>query len=334
MNPSYGRSSLAGDAPERRERVLEALVEAGEAGVSGETLAGRLGCSRAAVHRHVEALRRAGIAVEGAHGGYRLAADVDPVVPIRVAERLDGPISGPVEWLADTGSTNDDVTARARAGAPEGLVIGADHQGAGRGRRGRVWVAAPHDAVLMSVLLRPRVAPVDAGLLPIVAAVGVAEGLGEAARIVWPNDILIDRRKVSGILCEMSADQEHVAWAVVGIGINVRGAPVLGDARWRAGSLAEAGLTGSRTDVIASVLTSLGRRYREWLDEGPQGILAAFAARDALRGLRLVVASGDSFIAGAYEGLDELGRLRIREGDRVRALAAGEVARVEEISAG
>lgn len=328
----HGRDAVSDDVAARRERVLEALVDAGAAGVSGEALAADLGCSRAAVHRHVEALRRAGIGVEGTHGGYRIAADADPVLAGRITAGLEGPIAGPVEWVADTGSTNDDLIARARAGAPEGLVIGADHQGAGRGRRGRAWVAAPGDAVLMSVLLRPPVAPVDAGLLPIVAAVGVAEGVGGDARIVWPNDILIGDRKVSGILCEMSADQERVGWAVVGIGINVRGAPVLGDARWSAGSLAEAGLEAPRTAIVAAVLSALNRRYREWIADGPEGILAGFAARDALEGRRLVIASGDDYIAGAHAGLDELGRLRVDTDDGVRALAAGEVARVEEIA--
>lgn len=323
---------MTADAAARRERVLEALVDAGGDGLSGEALAASLGCSRAAVHRHVESLRRAGVEVEGTHGGYRLGAGQDPVLPDRVTATLEPPLAGPVEWLASTGSTNDDVIARAREGAPEGLVIGADHQGAGRGRRGREWTAAPGDAVLMSVLLRPRVAPVDAGLLPIVTAVGVAEGLGAGARIVWPNDILIDHHKVCGILCEMSADQERVGWAVAGIGINVRGAPALADARWRAGSLAAAGAGAPRGEVVSAVLAALGRRYAEWTAGGATGILAAFERRDALRGHRLVVASGDEYIAGRYAGLDELGRLRIDTGDGVRALAAGEVARVEEIA--
>lgn len=325
----------AAAAAERRERVLESLVDAGPAGVSGEALAARLGCSRAAVHRHVESLRRAGIPVDGTHGGYRLGAGADPVLAARITAGLDGPVAGPVEWLATTGSTNDDVIARARAGAAEGLVIGTDHQGAGRGRRGRAWVAEPGDAVLMSILLRPRIAPVDAGLLPIVAAVGVAEGLDASAQIVWPNDILIAGRKVAGILCEMSADQEQVGWAVVGVGINVRGAPALADARWSAGALADtAGAAPRRSAIVSGVLAALGRRYAEWVTDGPGGILAAFAGRDALRGRRLVVASGDAYVAGPYEGLDELGRLRIRDGEHVRHLAAGEVARVEEIGPG
>src|SRR5436189_240411 len=83
--------------------------------------------------------------------------------PARVAPPPPPALAGPVVWQAETGSTNDEAAARARAGAPEGLVVGADHQTAGRGRRGRTWVARPGDALLVSVLLRPPVAPVDAG---------------------------------------------------------------------------------------------------------------------------------------------------------------------------
>ncbi len=231
--------SAAADA--RREEVLAALVQAGPAGVSGEAVAALLGCSRAAVHRHVEALRRGGLGVAGGQDGYRLDPEADPVVPALVAPRLSPPLAGPVTWHAETGSTNDDLTALARDGAPEGTVVGADRQSAGRGRRGRSWLAAGGHALLVSVLLRPGVAPVDAGLLPVVVAVGAAEALGPDARIVWPNDILIGGRKVAGILCEMSADQEHVAWAVAGIGVNVRSAPDLDDARWSPGALADLG---------------------------------------------------------------------------------------------
>lgn len=328
------RASAGDGAALRRESVLAALAEAGAAGVSGEALAERLGCSRAAVHRHVEAIRRGGTPVDGLPGGYRLGAGADPVVPALVAPRLTGPLGGPLEWLATTGSTNDDVLARAREGAPEGLVIGADHQGSGRGRRGRSWVSEPGDALLMSALLRPRVAPVDAGLLPIVAAVGVARAIGPDARIVWPNDILLDGRKVAGILCEMSADQEQVAWAVVGVGVNVRGAPALGDARWSAGALASAGDTRRRPDVLVDLLAALGAAYRDWLERGPAGTLAEFARRDALEGRGVTVLAGERRIEGTCAGLDELARLRVRGPAGEEVLGAGEVTRVEGIGPG
>jgi BirA family transcriptional regulator, biotin operon repressor / biotin---[acetyl-CoA-carboxylase] ligase len=308
--------------------VLAALVEAGPGGVSGEALAGELGCSRAAVHRHVAGLRREGLAVDGGPRGYRLGPGADPVVPRLVAPLLAPPLAGPVVWLAETGSTNDEAIARARAGAPEGLVVGADRQTAGRGRRGRAWLAAPGHGLLVSALVRPGSAPVDAGLLPIVAAVGTAEALGPDARIVWPNDVLVGGRKVAGILCEMSADQERVEWGVVGIGVNVRSAPDLDDARWDPGALSDLGDPPPRADLLVALLGALGARYEQWLREGPGPLLAAFATCDALAGRAVVVELGGERVAGECAGTDALGRLRVETADGERALGAGEVVRV------
>ena len=308
--------------------MLAALVGAGQAGVSWEALAARLGCSRAAIHRHVEALRREGLGVEGGHEGYRLAEDADPVVPLLVEPRLVPPIAGPVVWLAETGSTNDEAIERARAGAPEGLVVGADRQRSGRGRRGRSWLAARAHALLVSVLLRPGVAPVDAGLLPIVAAVGTARALGPDARIVWPNDVLLGGRKVAGILCEMSADQERVAWAVAGVGVNVRSAPALDDARWEPGALSDRGDPPARADLLVDLLAALGRAYADWVAGGAAAVLDAYAERDALAGRLVTVSLGDEQVSGLCAGTDPLGRLRVRAPGGERLLGAGEVVRV------
>lgn len=319
---------MSPDAAERRERVLAALVTAGPAGVSGEVLAEQLSCSRAAVHRHVEALRRDGLQVASAHDGYRLAEGADPVVPMLVTPRLAPPLAGPVTWHHETGSTNDELILLARDGAPEGTVIGADLQSAGRGRRGRSWLAAQGHALLVSVLLRPDVPPVDAGLLPIVVAVGVADALGEDATIVWPNDILLGGRKTAGILCEMSADQDRVAWAVAGVGVNVRSAPDLDDARWTPGALSDRGDPPARADLLVDLLGHLGRRYAEWVGDGPAGILASFAARDALAGRQVTVSLPGEEVVGSCEGTDDLGRLRVRTEVGERLLGAGEVVRV------
>ena len=236
---------------------------------------------------------------------------------------------GRVVWLTRTGSTNDEAVARARAGAPEGLVVGAELQTAGRGRRGRSWEAAPGDALLVSALLRPPIAPVDAGLLPIVVAVATAEAVGGGATIAWPNDVFRGERKVAGILCEMSADQERVAWAVAGIGINVRSAPRLEGARWPPGALADDGPAPARADLLVDLLAALGRRYREWVEAGPAPVLEAYAARDRLVGRGVTVALGDRAVAGTAAGIDPLGRLVLRTAAGATALSAGEVVRLE-----
>ncbi len=323
---------MSTDADERREQVLEALVSAGDDGISGQAIADQLGCSRAAIHRHVETLRRQGVAIDGVHEGYRISRHADPIVARLVEAQLTPPIAGPVRWSPATDSTNDDAAARARAGAPQGLVIGTDFQAGGRGRRGREWRSEPGDAVLCSVVLRPPVPAADVGVLPIVAAVSVAEALGDGAGIVWPNDIVIGGRKVCGILCELAADEAGVAWVVVGIGINVRGVPQLGDGRWQAGALGDAGTPPPRAQVLVAVLTNLSRRYAEWLADGPAATLAAFAERDLLQGSGITIQIGDRETSGTAGGLDEQGRLRVMTAAGEVVAGAGEVTRVERES--
>ncbi len=319
---------MTDDTHRRREQVLAAIVSAGAQGISGQAIANALDCSRAAVHRHVDALRRAGTAIDGVHEGYVIARSADPIVPQLVSDDLIAPLLGPVTWSARTGSTNDDVAAVARAGAPEGVVIGADHQVTGRGRRGRAWQTAATDALTFSVLLRPSVAPVEAGLLPLVVAVAVAEAIGPAARIVWPNDIVVDGRKLCGILCESSLDESGIAWAVAGIGINVHGAPELTDARWVAGFVDEVRPV-TRPDLLVQVLRALARRYSQWSTQGAAPIVAAYTALDALAGVGVSVQLARGEITGTAAGIDALGRLRVRTATGDEALGSGEVTRVE-----
>jgi BirA family biotin operon repressor/biotin-[acetyl-CoA-carboxylase] ligase len=182
----------------------------------------------------------------------------------------------------------------------------------------------------VSVLLRPPIGPIEAGLLPIVAAVAVAEAIERFAgqgsvTVAWPNDVLVDGGKVAGILCELSTDQERVSWAVVGIGVNVRAHPRLADARWPPSALAALGPPPRRADLLVELLARLGDRYRGWLGGGSDAVLRAFAARDHLAGREVRVALGAAEIVARAEGLDDLGRLVVLTAEGPRALAAGEV---------
>ena len=321
------------DVMERREQVLAALAARAGERVSGGALARRLGCSRAAVHRHVDALRAAGFPIDATRAGYVLDPAADPVVPSAVMPLLAGPLAGPVTWTPEIGSTNDDAAALARAGAVEGTVVGSDHQTAGRGRRGRAWVDAPGEALMYSVILRPRVGPVDAGLLPIVIAVGLADALDACGvpdvEIAWPNDILAGGGKVAGILCEMSADQERVAWAVAGMGVNVGPVPEVTGARWTPGSLAALGVRPRRGDLLVAALGAIGRRYEAWLEHGSGGIRAAFGRRDHLAGRAVTVGTAAGEVTGTGAGIDDLGRLVVRVDGREMPLASGEVTGVD-----
>jgi BirA family transcriptional regulator, biotin operon repressor / biotin---[acetyl-CoA-carboxylase] ligase len=212
--------------------------------------------------------------------------------------------------LRETTSTNDRARALAVAGAPHGTLVTAGAQTAGRGRQGRTWSAPPGRALLMSLVLR---APDR--MLPLAAAVAVAEAAGPGAAIKWPNDVLVDGRKVAGILAEARPQD---GWAVLGIGLNVAVRPedLPADLRATAGTL---GLAPADVDaVLARLLAALERA----LALGTPALLDAWRARDALRGRDVAWAAGH----GRAAGIDGDGRLVVDlPGGGRTALEAGEV---------
>jgi len=208
-----------------------------------------------------------------------------------------------------TDSTNTRAGELAAAGAPHGTLVTAGAQSAGRGRQGRVWTAPAGRALLCSVVLRspPR-------LLPLAAGVAVASIVSGDAALKWPNDVLVDGRKVAGILVE-GRPQEH--WAVVGIGLNVavRVEDFPAELRDRAGTL------GLDVDAIQPTLARLLAALERWVAASEPDVLDAWRARDALLGQPVHWAGG----SGVGAGIDGDGRLVVVVGDGRVALDAGEV---------
>jgi BirA family biotin operon repressor/biotin-[acetyl-CoA-carboxylase] ligase len=212
--------------------------------------------------------------------------------------------------LRATTSTNDRARALAQGGAPHGTLVTADEQHAGRGRQGRTWSAPPRRALLLSLVLRDPPA-----LLPLAAALAVAEIAGPEARIKWPNDVLVEDRKVAGILAE---GRQHEGWAVLGIGVNValRVDELPPELHATAGTL---GLTPADLEpTLERLLAALERA----LALADAALLEAYKRRDALRGQEIAWAGG----RGTAAGVDAAGRLVVELADGGRtALSAGEV---------
>ncbi len=208
-----------------------------------------------------------------------------------------------------TGSTNADARLLAIAGAPHGTLVSAGEQRDGRGRQGRQWHAPAGSAVLCSFVLRDPPA-----LLSLTAGVAVADAIGPAAMLKWPNDVLVEERKVSGILVEA---RPREGWAVLGIGVNV--AVGLDELPHELRSVA--GTLGLDRSQVEPWLESLTRKLERWLARPPADVLAAWRERDALLG-RAVAWDGGSGIAC---GLDDEARLLVRSGATTHALDAGEV---------
>jgi BirA family transcriptional regulator, biotin operon repressor / biotin---[acetyl-CoA-carboxylase] ligase len=212
--------------------------------------------------------------------------------------------------LRVTTSTNDRARALAQAGAPHGTLVTADEQYAGRGRQGRTWSAPPRRALLLSLVLRE-----PPTLLPLAAALAVAEIAGPEAQIKWPNDVLVAGRKVAGILAEGRPPE---GWAVLGIGVNValRVDDLPAELHATAGTL---GLTAADLEpTLERLLAALDRA----LALEPAAVLDAYRQRDALRGHEVAWAAGH----GRAAGVDGEGRLVVDlPGGGRTALSAGEV---------
>jgi BirA family transcriptional regulator, biotin operon repressor / biotin---[acetyl-CoA-carboxylase] ligase len=209
--------------------------------------------------------------------------------------------------LRETTSTNERARELAVAGVPHGTLVTTGLQTAGRGRQGRTWTAPAGRALLLSLVLRSF----DA-LTPLRAGLAVADLAGTGARVKWPNDVLVDGRKVAGILVEARPQE---AWAVLGIGVNV----ALASADL---PVETAGTLGRSPRELEAALAELLDRLARWLAEPSSGVSATLRERDALLDRPVAWAGGD----GVAAGIDDAGALLVRRADgNVVALEAGEV---------
>ena len=250
--------------------------------------------------------------------------------PGRMLQQL---VTGPtlvshVLWLDRIGSTNAEVARRAADGAPEGLLVMADVQTAGRGRQGRSWQAPPGTSLMCSLLLRPRHGIDDVALLPLLmglALVEVAETLVSGAQLSlkWPNDLLADGRKCAGILVEVPA----TGVVVVGAGVNVDWRGVVRPTEIDAAvSLSEVGRGAvQRWELLPALIERFDQRYGEWC-EHPRAFLPAYRERCATLGERVRVVQHDgSALLGTATCVTDDGALQVDLDGDVITVRAGDV---------
>lgn len=238
----------------------------------------------------------------------------------------------PVGWtlrcIGETASTNTDLAVAAQAGAPEGSALLAGRQHAGRGRTGRAWQSSPGNLHL-SLLLRPGCAPAIGGQIGILAALAVADLLheqGVAVHLKWPNDVLAKRAKLAGILVESALEDDRLAWAVVGIGLNVAAHPEgLPQPATSLVAVLGAGAP-SAAELAVPLLGHLGRRYAVWRQEGFAPLRADWLQYGPAPGELARVRGPEGEIRGRFRDLDSDGALVLDlPGAGVRRITAGDV---------
>jgi BirA family biotin operon repressor/biotin-[acetyl-CoA-carboxylase] ligase len=317
-------------------KILRALREAGESPLSGAELAEELGFSRAALWSRIEDLRKLGYDIQASpHGGYKLrnAPDLlhaDDLLAVLGPKHV---IGRDIQVFEQTTSTNDVVDKLGRDGVKEGAVVFAESQSKGRGRLGRNWISPKGKGLWFSILLRPPISPQSATQITVAAATAVARGIrkktGLASEIKWPNDILVRRKKVCGILTEMSAELDKIKYLVLGIGLDVnlseRDFPE--ELRSIATSLrVELGREVHRAELAAELLRELDFDYGRLREGKFSAVAEEWEQNCTTIGQNVEIAVGPRKIEGRAESLDPEGALLVRtQHGRLERIIGGDV---------
>ncbi|MCC6848488.1 MAG: biotin--[acetyl-CoA-carboxylase] ligase [Deltaproteobacteria bacterium] len=321
------------------ERILRLLRR--EPVVSGEALSDALGISRAAVWKHVEALRAAGYRIDAQRArGYALTSAPDRLLPAEIERHLATERFGRRLACFETiDSTNLRAATLAREDAPEGTLVLAERQTAGRGRLGRSWVSPARVNLYASFVLRPRLAPADGPQLALAAAVAVARALrtlpglapGRVA-IKWPNDCLLDGRKVAGILTEMDAEVDRIRSVVLGIGVNLNASAGAFPAELRDTATSVLLATGARVDrprFAAALCGTLEAIYDRVVREGFGALAPEWESYSCLTGRVVTVECAGRRRTGTVRGIDAGGRLVLEGSEGEARIMAGDVSIVD-----
>lgn len=303
--------------------------------ISGEKISDMLQISRAAVWKQVKVLREEGFDIEAKHSlGYRLLATPDRLVASDIEAELGcRSIGQKVISFTETDSTNVQARRIAEEGGVEGTVVVADQQNSGRGRLGRRWESPSGVNLYCSILLRPRIPVQQAPQLTFLSAVAVAETLKEvcqlSAEVKWPNDILVNGAKISGLLNEMSAETEQIHFVILGVGVNLNmtASQFPDDLNYPATSaLLEIGKPVDRLIFVRAFLQRLDLYYSEFLREGFTPIRRRWENLCKLINTKVKVDQGVNSCCGTVVGLDLDGALRLQlENGQIERILAGDI---------
>jgi BirA family biotin operon repressor/biotin-[acetyl-CoA-carboxylase] ligase len=328
------QETLPGTTDRRLAGLLTLLAENATIVVSGARIAKEIGVSRSTVWRWVTRLRELGVRVKGQQRtGYFLEKVPDILTPDMLRQRLKGSLFGKrIYHFFKTDSTNRVALELGHAGEPEGAVVVAEEQTAGRGRAGRAWYSEHAAGIYATLLLRPRLAPVQAPLLTMMAGLSAHAAIqaqtGLTVDLKWPNDLLINGKKVGGILTEMHAEPGQIRFVIVGIGLNVNQEKFAGELGAIATSLRlETGKTQSRLELLGRLLREFENDYNQFLREGAASVTKKFVAISSYaQGRRVRVTNGTESFAGTTAGLGPEGLLQVRRDDgAVVTVIAGDV---------
>jgi BirA family biotin operon repressor/biotin-[acetyl-CoA-carboxylase] ligase len=327
--------SLPGTTDRRIAALVTLLAENATIVVSGARVAREIGVSRSAVWTWVERLRELGVRVKGhPRTGYFLERVPDILTPDMLRQRLKGSLFGKrIHHFFKVDSTNRVALELGHAGEPEGAIVLAEEQTAGRGRAGRSWHSERAVGIYVTLVLRPKLAPVQAPLLTMMAGLSAYTAIqthsGLVVDLKWPNDLLVCGKKVGGILTEMHAEPGLVRFVIVGIGVNVNQEQFSAELAPLATSLRiESGHPQSRLELLVRLLREFENDYNRFLREGSASVIERFTKVSSYaQGKRVRVSNGKDAFTGVTAGLGPEGLLQVqRDSGQVTTVIAGDVA--------
>jgi len=302
--------------------------------ISGDHIAGKLGVSRTAVWKYMNQLERYGYNIDKSKGkGYRLIETPDRLYGWEIDRyRSAGRIGSKIIHRETLDSTNILAFRQALAGEAEGVCVVAESQERGKGRLGRKWSSPPGKNIYLSVILRPAIHPSIVYPITFLSSLAVSdtiEGLaGVKATLKWPNDVLVEGKKISGTLIELSTEADMVRFVVIGIGLNVNMSPDDMDSQIKATATSlfmETKKTYERPRVCGILLSNLERYYDLFKKEGARAICDIWEERAGIRGKHLTINQMGEIFAGTAMGIDRDGAILLEIDGTTKKILAGDV---------
>ncbi|MFH0935643.1 MAG: biotin--[acetyl-CoA-carboxylase] ligase [Candidatus Omnitrophota bacterium] len=313
-----------------QEKIIDFLRKK-QAYISGDAMSERLGISRQALWKHIQELKDKGYDIVAVpHLGYRLISSPDRLFAFEINHALRTKfIGGKIHYFEELDSTMNVAMQLGAEGACEGTLVVAESQRKGRGRLSREWFSPKYKGIYASLILRPKILPVQASILTLLAAISICEALKQAcgleARIKWPNDILLQNKKLGGILTELNAEMDRVKFVVIGIGLNVNndkkslvpGATSLKEHKkeWI-----------SRVSLLGQILLEMEENYLVFQKRGAAPIVEKWREHSLTLGKRVKVHCQKDTIEGEAVEIDGDGGLLIRtDSGTMEKVMAGDV---------
>ena len=315
-----------------RNKIIKVILNNKDNFISGEDLSNKLGISRTAVWKHIKKLKEEGYNIESVNKkGYRLVSfPGDLLTSENIKYNLQTEMIGDnIHHLQTIDSTNE-YLKRIGDKSTDGTVVISEEQTRGKGRMGRTWQSKSGEGIWMSLLLKPNIIPFKAPFITLVAGVSVVTALRKLnvpAQIKWPNDIILNDKKICGILTELSAEIERVNYVIVGMGMNVKNMYFSGELEHKATSLYKEGYVLQRVDIVDEILYEFEKNYIDYIEnDNKEHVLNLFRQYSNIINKEIYLITNDKRELVTCIDINDSGNLIVKDKDNnIREIMSGEV---------